>query len=66
MNQNRLNGVISKTGPLAEKQVIIEELVEDIWSSLWEMNVVVTNYDEVDNYIKKQASYLVNEYLITL
>ena len=63
MNINRLNGVISKTGPLAERDTIIEEFVQDVWDSLWEMKVIVADYDSVDNHIRSNVNILVDNYI---
>ena len=66
INLNRLYGVISKVGAKAEKEEIINEFVEDVWSSMWEIGVNVQDYDKVDNYIKENVTKMVEEYIKNL
>ncbi|KAH0806637.1 RNA ligase [Histomonas meleagridis] len=63
INQNRLNGVISKVGAKAEKSVILEELVQDVWESIWELGIPVQNYEEVDAHIRKISESIVQEFI---
>ena len=66
INLNRLYGVISKVGSMAKKEEIINEFVEDVWNSMWEIGVNVTDYDKVDQYIKENVIKMVDEYINNL
>ena len=66
INLNILYGVISKVGSKNNKEKIINEFVEDVWNSIWEIGVNVTYYDQVDNYIKENVIKMVDEYINNL
>ena len=66
INLNRLYGVISKVGAKAKKEEIINEFVEDVWNSIWEIGVNVVDYDKVDNFIKDNITKMVDEYINNL
>lgn len=63
INQNRLNGAISKVGAKAEKSVILDELVQDVWASIWEMGIPVPDYEAVDAHIRKISAPIVDEFI---
>jgi Rnl2 family RNA ligase len=66
ININRLYGVISKVGAKAKEEEIINLFVEDVWSSMWDNGVIIKDYDNVDNFIKKKVTEMVEEYIQNL
>ncbi len=66
INLNKLYGVISKVGAKAKKEEIINEFYDDVWNSMWEVGVNVTDYDKVDNFIKENVTKMVDEYINNL
>jgi Rnl2 family RNA ligase len=66
INLNRLYGVISKVGAKAKEEEIINLFVEDVWSSMCDNGVIIKDYDNVDNFIKKKVTEMVKEYIQNL
>ena len=63
INLNRLYGVISKVGAKADKDEIIKEFKEDVWNDMWSNNIIVSDYDKVDNFINDNVTKMVEQYI---